>query len=209
MAIVGPSGSGKSTLVNLIPRLFDPSSGHIKIDGIDIKNIKLKDLRRNIAVVSQDVMLFNATIRENISYGNLSSSLSEIKEAAKVADAHDFICKLPEGYDTNVGERGLDLSGGERQRVSIARAIHKNPKILILDEPPSSLDSESEKNINKSLDKLSYKRTTLIIAHKLSTILNSHKIIFLDNGSIIAQGKHEELMKNLDIYKKMISSQNF
>ncbi len=208
IAIIGPSGSGKSTLVNLIPRLFDPSSGSIKIDNQELKKLGIASLRSKIAVVAQDVMLFNTSILDNIRYGKHSATVSEVKEAAKEADANKFILSLPKGYNTNVGERGLNLSGGERQKIAIARAILRKPNILILDEPTSSLDSQSEKNISKSLDKLSKNCTTITIAHKINTVIKSDRIIVMNKGKIIAEGNHKELMDNSDEYRKIISMHN-
>ncbi len=208
VAIVGASGSGKSTFVNLIPRLFDPTSGIIKIDGIDIKTLSIKSLRENIAMVAQDVMLFNTSVTQNIAYGSKKFKISEIKAAAKKADAHKFIMQLSKGYNTNVGERGFNLSGGERQKISIARAILKNPKIIILDEPTSSLDAKSEDNINKALSKLVIDRTTFIIAHKVSTIVNADRIILIKNGTIMAEGNHTELMEKNVEYKNTVLLQN-
>ena len=207
-AIVGPSGSGKSTLVNLILRFFDPDEGEIFIDDKNLKEIKISSLRENIAIVSQDTLLFHDTVYKNITLGNQSAHKDSIIKSAKEAGAHDFIEKLPDGYNTMVGENGANLSGGERQRIAIARAILRNPKILILDEPTSSLDSEAENKIKVTLSDISKNRTTITIAHRLSTIINADRIIVFDKGEIVSSGTHEELLKNSFLYKKMALLQN-
>ncbi len=208
IAIVGPSGSGKSTLVNLILRFFDPDEGEVLIDGKNLKSIKIASLRENIAIVSQDTLLFHGTVFENIHFGNQIANKENIMRSAKESGAHDFIEKLPNSYDTMVGENGANLSGGERQRIAIARAILRNPKILILDEPTSSLDSEAENKIKITLNSISKNRTTITIAHRLSTIINADRIIVLDQGKIISSGTHEELLENSVLYKKMALLQN-
>jgi len=200
VALVGPSGSGKTTFCSLIPRFYEVNEGSITIDGIDIRDISLSSLRQNIGVVQQDVYLFSGTVRDNILYGNPDATEEEIIEAAKLANAHDFIMELENGYDTYVGERGVKLSGGQKQRISIARAFLKNPPILILDEATSALDNESERLVQESLNKLAKGRTTLIIAHRLSTIRNADKIIVLTQNGIEEQGTHEELIKKGGVY---------
>ncbi|MCD6220420.1 ABC transporter ATP-binding protein [Candidatus Calescamantes bacterium] len=207
VAIVGPSGVGKTTLVNLLPRFYDPTSGHIEIDGVDIKKVTLKSLRSQIGIVSQETFLFHDTVRANIAFGKPSATEEEIIHAAKVAYAHDFIMRLPKGYDTVIGERGARLSGGERQRIAIARAILKNPPILILDEATAALDSESEHLVQKALDKLMKERTVFIIAHRLSTVRNADRIMVLTKGKIVEEGEHEELIKKRGEYAKLYSLQ--
>ncbi|MBU0495219.1 MAG: ABC transporter ATP-binding protein/permease [Chloroflexi bacterium] len=196
MALVGPSGSGKTTLVSLLPRFYDPNKGTIRVDGHDIRTVQTKTLRDQIGIVPQDTLLFGGTIRENIAYGRLDAMHEEIVAAAVAANAHDFIMGLPDGYETQVGERGANMSVGQRQRVSIARAILKNPRILILDEATSSLDSESEAQVQEALERLMEGRTTFVIAHRLSTIHNADQILVLNEGRIVEQGTHEELMTN-------------
>jgi ABC-type multidrug transport system fused ATPase/permease subunit len=194
IAIVGPSGSGKSTLVGLLLRFYDVESGQLLIDGKNCKDYNLTDLRNNMAIVPQDVLLFGGTIKENIAYGKPNASFDEIKEAAKKANAFDFIESFPEKFDTMVGERGIKLSGGQRQRIAIARAVLKDPAILILDEATSSLDSESERVVQEALDKLMIGRTSFVIAHRLSTIRNADKIVVIDKGTVVESGSHESLM---------------
>lgn len=207
VAIVGRSGVGKTTLVSLIPRFFEPLKGRILIDGENIKDVRLKSLRGQIGICSQDVFLFSDTIRENIRFGNPEAKDGAIEEAARLAYADEFIKNLPEGYDTKPGERGVNLSGGERQRIAIARALIKNPKILILDEATSQLDSESEKIIQNALKNLLKNRTTFIIAHRLSTIQNADKILVLDEGRIVGIGKHRELYNSCEVYKYLYDEQ--
>ncbi len=194
IALVGMSGAGKTSLVNLLPRFYDVEQGEILIDGCDIRKVTLKSLRDQIGLVTQQTILFNDTARNNIAYGNLRCSGQEIIQAAKAANAHDFIERLPQGYDTNIGEQGVRLSGGERQRISIARALLKNAPILILDEATSSLDSDSETEVQKALEELMKGRTVFVIAHRLSTVRNAHRIIVLSEGQIVEQGTHEDLM---------------
>jgi ATP-binding cassette subfamily B protein len=203
VAIVGPTGAGKSTISKLLFRFYDPSSGAISIDNQNIKNVTQSSLRSNIGVVPQDTVLFNDTIKYNISYSKPGASIEEINKAAKLSSIDRFIANLEIGYDTIVGERGLKLSGGEKQRVAIARALLKNPKIFIFDEATSALDSKTEKSIEKSLKKLSNKNTTLVIAHRLSTIIDADKIIVLENGTIAEQGSHKELVKKNGLYAEM------
>ena len=207
LALVGPSGGGKTTICNLIPRFYELSAGEITIAGESINNIKLKSLRENIGVVQQDVFLFTGTIKENILYGKPSATDEDVIKAAKEANIHDFILTLPNKYDTYVGERGVKLSGGQKQRISIARAFLKNPPILILDEATSALDNTSELIIQKSLEKLSRGRTTIVVAHRLSTIKNADEIIVIGNTGIVESGSHEELMKNGQVYSKLYNSQ--
>lgn len=207
LAFVGPSGGGKTTLCHLIPRFYEVTEGDIFVDGKNIKDLTLESLRRNIGIVQQDVFLFTGTIKENILYGNPEASEEEVIEAAKKANIHDFIMNLPEGYDTFVGERGTKLSGGQKQRISIARVFLKNPPILILDEATSALDNATEIIIQKSLEELSKGRTSIIVAHRLSTIKNADEIIVLTNKGIEEKGNHEELLKLHGIYSKLYNSQ--
>lgn len=207
VALVGPSGAGKSTLIALIPRFYDVTKGRITLDGVDIRQLRLKDLRRQIALVPQETLLFSGSIEENIRYGNPQASQAEVIEAAKAANAHAFISAFPQGYQTLVGERGVKLSGGQRQRIAIARALLKNPKILILDEATSSLDSESEVLVQEALDKLMQGRTTFVIAHRLSTVRNADQIVVLDKGQVVQQGTHEELLARGGLYKDLYELQ--
>lgn len=203
IALVGPSGVGKTTMCSLIPRFYDPTEGKICIDGKDIQEVTLNSLRKNIGVVQQDVYLFAGTIMDNIRYGKMDATEEEIIEAAKNANAHDFIMELPDGYSTYIGQRGVKLSGGQKQRISIARVFLKNPPILIFDEATSALDNESEKVVQESLEHLAKNRTTLVIAHRLTTIRNAEKIIVLTEDGIAEQGTHEELMAQAGIYQSL------
>ena len=203
IALVGPSGAGKSTIASLLLKFYEPTSGSILFDDKDGISFPLTQLRKQMAFVPQDVVLFGGTIAENIAYGKLGATAEEIADAARKANAHDFICKFPEGYETIVGERGIKLSGGQRQRIAIARAILKNPAILILDEATSSLDSESEQLVQEALDNLMKNRTSFVIAHRLSTIRNAHKIVVIDKGTVAEQGSHEQLMANNSLYRKL------
>jgi subfamily B ATP-binding cassette protein MsbA len=207
LAIVGESGSGKSTLADLLPRFYDVTSGTILFDNTDIKECSLKDLRDHIGIVSQESILFNTTVKENIAFGMPNASIEDIIKAAKIANAHEFISDLEAGYDTNIGERGNKLSGGQKQRISIARAILKNPPILILDEATSALDTESEKLVQEALENLMKERTSIIIAHRLSTVKNADEIIVLSKGEIIERGKHDELLQKKGTYNYLCSLQ--
>ena len=207
VAIVGPSGAGKSTIANLIPRFYDVTAGTIRIDGVDIRDVRLDSLREQIGIVPQETMLFSGTVAFNIRYGRLDATEEEIVAAAKAANAHEFIMGLSDGYDTKIGERGSSLSGGQRQRISIARAILKNPRVLILDEATSALDTESEKVVQAALDKLMLGRTSFVIAHRLSTILQADSIIVLEDGQVKERGTHEELLVQGGLYKKLYDIQ--
>ena len=202
-AIVGPTGSGKTTLIRLLLRFHVPKSGNIFLDGNDISKLSLKDLRSSISLVTQTITLFPGSVLQNITYGSKEPSESEIIDAAKVAEIHDFIESLPDGYDTQIGEGGHKLSGGQRQRISIARAVLKDAPILVLDEATSSVDNETEEALQKSLDYISKDRTTIVIAHRLSTIRHSDSIIVLDGGKVIESGKHEQLIDNKSSYYRL------
>ncbi len=207
VAIVGPSGSGKTTLVHLIPRFYDIDSGALLLNGRPVSEYTLKSLRLTQGIVSQDAFLFNATVRENIAYGQAGFSQEQIEGAAKAAYAHDFIMELPEGYDTIIGERGARLSGGQKQRLTIARALLKNPPLLILDEATSALDTESERIVQLALENLMRDRTSIVIAHRLSTILSAHLIVVMEEGKIVAQGKHHKLLETCPLYAKLYQMQ--
>ncbi len=207
VALVGPSGGGKSTTSDLIPRFYDVTAGEILIDGKNIRDYNLHSLRENMGIVSQETILFNDTIENNIRLGNDSATMEEIERAARIANAHDFIVESPEGYQTNIGDRGTKLSGGQRQRLSIARAVLKNPEILILDEATSALDTESEKLVQEALDKLLSGRTSVIIAHRLSTIKNADRIIVIEQGHIAEEGTHTELIERGGLYAKLVALQ--
>ncbi len=207
LALVGPSGGGKTTLCHLLPRFYDINSGSIKIDGVDIRDMKLSSLRKNIGIVAQDVFLFAGSIKENILYGNFGATEKELIEASVKANIYDFIQTLPDGFDTEVGERGVKLSGGQKQRISIARAFLKNPKILILDEATSALDNITEMQIQSALEKLSEGRTTIVVAHRLSTVKNADEIAVVTKDGIIEQGNHDELMKLNGTYATLYNEQ--
>jgi subfamily B ATP-binding cassette protein MsbA len=207
IALVGPSGGGKSTLADLVPRFYDPDEGKLLMDGIELTKIQLASLRSRMGIVSQEGILFNDSVFRNIAYGDTQVSMEAVIEAAKIANAHDFISQLPEGYYTNLGERGTRLSGGQRQRIAIARAVLKNPDILILDEATSALDTESEKLVQSALDALMQNRTSLVIAHRLSTILKADKILVMESGAIKESGTHAELMEINGLYRKLYDIQ--
>ncbi len=208
VALVGHSGVGKTTLCSLLPRFYEVSTGKILMDNTDIRDIKLKDLRRNIGLVQQDIYLFAGTVIDNIKYGKPSAKREEIIEAAKKANAHDFIMKLPDGYDTNIGQRGVKLSGGQKQRLSIARVFLKNPPVLIFDEATSALDNESEKVVQESLENLARNRTTFVIAHRLTTIRNAKRILVLTEKGIEEEGSHDELIRKNGIYSGLYKAIN-
>jgi len=207
IALVGPSGAGKTTLVSLIPRFYDVASGSVMIDGLDVRNLKGIDLLHQIALVDQETILFNETIANNIKYGKTDATDEEVERAAKAAYAHDFISEMPEGYRTNIGDRGVRLSGGQKQRLCIARAILKNAPILILDEATSALDTESEQMVQQAINNLMSNRTTFVIAHRLSTILHADTIVVLERGVVVERGSHHQLLETSGLYKKLYDMQ--
>ncbi len=207
VALVGPSGAGKTTFVNLIPRFFDVSSGAVRIDGQDVRDMSFNSMRRFIGMVPQETLLFSGTIEENIRFGRLEATDDEVVEAAKLANAHNFILQQPNGYQTMLGERGVNLSGGQAQRIALARAFLKDPSILILDEATSALDSETENLIKDSLNLLMKNRTTFMIAHRLSTVVNADKILVLQKGQIVEIGNHSQLLEQQGLYSQLYRSQ--
>ncbi|NTW37144.1 MAG: ATP-binding cassette domain-containing protein, partial [Syntrophobacteraceae bacterium] len=207
VALVGVSGAGKTTLVNLIPRLYEVTDGAVRIDGTDIRDVTISSLRRQTGMVTQQSILFDDTVRNNIAYGDIAKDDEAVVAAARAANAYDFIMRLPKGFDTIIGEQGIRLSGGERQRICIARALLRDAPILILDEATSSLDSESEMEVQKALENLMVGRTTLVIAHRLSTIQNAHRIVALADGHIVEEGSHEQLMRTTSEYRRLYELQ--
>ena len=208
IGLVGHSGAGKTTIINLLSRFYDPTEGAILIDGVPMRDIKLDDLRRQFGIVLQEPFLFPGTISENIAYARPEASPEEVMRAAKAANAHDFILRFPDGYDTQVGERGVRLSGGERQRLSIARAILHDPRILILDEATASVDTETEKQIQEAIQRLIKNRTTFAIAHRLSTLRNADRLLVIDKGKVAEIGTHDELMnKDQGIFRRLVEMQ--
>jgi subfamily B ATP-binding cassette protein MsbA len=207
VALVGPSGAGKSTIVSLLPRLYDVTEGRILVDGVDVRDYQLSALRQQIAIVLQESLIFSGSVRDNLTYGRPNAAEHEIVEAAKAANAHEFITALPDGYDTHLGERGVNLSGGQRQRLSIARALLKNPRILILDEATSALDTESEALVQAALERLMHGRTSFIIAHRLSTVRGADRILVVQNGRIAEDGPHEALLARNGAYARLVQHQ--
>ena len=207
LALVGPSGGGKTTICHLIPRFYPIDSGKILIDGNDINEVTMESLRKNIGIVQQDVFLFNGTFKDNILYGKMDATMEEVIDASKKANIYDYITSLPDGFDTQIGERGVKLSGGQKQRLSIARVFLKNPSILILDEATSSLDNTTEILIQQALDELCKGRTTIVVAHRLSTIKNANKIVVIGNGEVKEEGTHEELLLRKGIYATLYNLQ--
>jgi ATP-binding cassette, subfamily B, bacterial MsbA len=209
VALVGPSGGGKSTLMDLIPRFMEPQSGEIRVDGKNIKDVKVDSLRSLMGIVNQESILFNDTIFNNIAFGKSDATMEQVEAAARIANAHNFIAETDKGYETNIGDRGTKLSGGQRQRICIARAVLNNPPIMLLDEATSALDTESEKLVQDALNNLMKNRTSLIIAHRLSTIQNADIIVVLENGKIVEQGDHQQLLAQNGLYRRLIDMQTF
>jgi len=207
IALVGHSGSGKTTLANLLPRFYDPQSGHILIDGVNIRDVTLRSLRRQIGIVPQETILFSGTIAQNIAFGQTNTDFEAIQEAAKIANAHQFIIQFPDGYNTWVGERGVNLSGGQRQRLAIARAVLLNPRVLILDEATSALDSESEALVQEALERVMRNRTVFIIAHRLATVRRADRILVLEQGRVVESGTHTELLNYGGRYARFYAQQ--
>jgi subfamily B ATP-binding cassette protein MsbA len=205
VALVGPSGGGKTSLINLLPRLYEPTAGRVLIDGIAVTDLSLASLRAQIALVSQDVVLFNDSIRNNIVYGATESAEAEVNAAIAAADLSDFVASLPDGADTVIGDRGVRLSGGQRQRIAIARAVLKNAPILLLDEATSALDTKAEASVKAAIDRLRQGRTTLVVAHRLSTIVNADRILVIANGRLVEEGRHETLMAKAGLYASLYS----
>jgi ATP-binding cassette subfamily B protein len=207
VALVGPSGAGKSTIAALLLRLYDPIDGAVTLDGVDVRDLSPTFLRRSIGIVSQEPLLFSTSIRENIRYGRPEATDAEIEAAARTANAHAFVSRLPEGYETLVGERGVQLSGGQKQRVAIARAVLKDPRILVLDEATSALDAESEHLVQEALERLMTGRTTLIIAHRLSTVLGADRVCVMDQGRVVQSGPHAALVAEEGLYRRLVERQ--
>jgi ABC-type multidrug transport system fused ATPase/permease subunit len=207
VAVVGPSGAGKSTIIKLLLRFYDVGAGRITVDGWDVRELTLASLRDQIGMVAQEPFLFNGTVRENLAYGRLEAGDEEVEAAARAAHAHEFIAAMPEGYQTLIGERGVKLSGGQKQRLAIARALLKDPPMIILDEATSNIDSETEVQIQDALDRLIVDRTTLIIAHRLSTLRSVDRIIVLDRGRIVETGRHDELLERRGLYATLYDAQ--
>jgi ATP-binding cassette subfamily B protein len=207
IAIMGQTGSGKSSIINLIPRFYDATKGRVAVDGIDVRDVTIESLRSQIGIVLQETTLFSGTVRENIAYGRPDAALEEVIEAAKAAQAHEFIAEMPEGYETLIGERGIGLSGGQKQRIAIARALILDPRILIMDDSTSSVDAETEYKIQQALEHLQENRTTFVIAQRISTVRRADKILLIEEGRLVAQGTHAELLDCCELYAEILQSQ--